>query len=87
MTVLHIVNSKEAVSRIKHVSNDDTILLCDDGCFFQLLLTEKYPQQISIVMLETCAMARGVTALPGITLLSDQHWVDLTISSKNSITW
>lgn len=84
MSVLHIISSIEASARLQFVSSDDTILLCDDGCFAH---RQMGAHNAAVMMLQACAEGRGIQPNDEIQLISDADWVKLTISAKTSITW
>ncbi|MCG7539984.1 hypothetical protein EXT48_06620 [Pseudoalteromonas sp. CO348] len=84
MSTLHIISSIEACDQLQFVSHHDTILLCNDGCFGQTRISAG---DANVVMLQTCACARGIVPEAGVELISDKDWVELTITMNNSITW
>ncbi|PCK32285.1 DsrH/TusB family sulfur metabolism protein [Pseudoalteromonas piscicida] len=84
MSTLHIISSLAACDQIQFIAPSDTVLLCNEGCFGQQHFRDC---AADVVMLQTCADARGMQPASGVKLISDSQWVELTITMNNSITW
>ncbi|WP_419148236.1 DsrH/TusB family sulfur metabolism protein [Pseudoalteromonas 'SMAR'] len=84
MSTLHIISSTAAAQALQYCAKDDVIVLCDDGCFTEQIIGQ---QPAKIVMLETCAQARGLDSQTALELIDDSQWVELSCHCNNVITW
>ncbi|AOT08469.1 DsrH/TusB family sulfur metabolism protein [Pseudoalteromonas luteoviolacea] len=87
-SIIHIFSKPSSYYRnfdMGLISQDDKVLLQQDACYDQSKFVVNCPAPL--FMLETCALARGISPIESITLIDDLSWVDLIASSDKSITW
>ena len=96
MTTLHIVrtsafNSNDLFQCLALANPLDTIVLIDDGCYnmnhplIARVLEEKPALAIKIMLAH--AKARSINLINGIDAIIMQDLVELTLSSRQVITW
>ncbi|MCF2857984.1 tRNA 2-thiouridine-synthesizing protein [Pseudoalteromonas sp. SMS1] len=67
------------------VGKNDKVLLQQDACYDHAQFADVFTD--NLYMLETCSIARGITATASVKLIDDLTWVDLIATSDKSITW
>ncbi|KAF7769799.1 tRNA 2-thiouridine synthesizing protein B [Pseudoalteromonas citrea] len=88
MNTLHIfskpLSTLNSIAVTSLISETDGILLMGEACFdqasYQNLASKQY-------VLSHCLVARGITAHPSFSSISDVEWVNLIDNAKKSITW
>ncbi|TMO65682.1 tRNA 2-thiouridine-synthesizing protein [Pseudoalteromonas aurantia] len=88
MNTLHIfskpLSTFNSVTVTSLISDSDGILLMGEACFDQASYQNLASQQY---VLSHCLVARGITAHPSFSSISDVEWVTLIDNAKKSITW